>query len=377
MARFRRVPFGDGELVFALDVDPWEVAHQPGDGSVASAGHRAAKIAARRANGNAVHPPQLRLNRDGALEVWDGNARLHHYRSRNERFDAIVVDPQGCILREVNPSVPTDPDLYDELVAEVRGLVDRQQVPFGWPSEQATAWLTREYELQGGRWQKRRVPRRRPAQERRESRRYQELYAVAGNARDVWEIASAITAARAELKTPLLVGVVETHGVKRAKALGFQCPFRRDCADALVELLANRQGALFNPSPEIPVRGDREAKKFAQWGLKARRNAPKSLQGGLDTRQAGEQGVGSGVARARDIAAGKNVDAKQVKAYFARHERHYKAAMRRAKQRIRREGITLRKAAEREPAIQGWWLWGGDPMRELAEAAVTRAASVG
>jgi hypothetical protein len=61
----------------------------------------------------------------------------------------------------------------------------------------------------------------------------------------------------------------------------------------------------------------------ANKGLEARKKAPKSKKGGLDTQQAKAEGVGSGVARARDIIAGKKVNAYQVKAFFDRHRQNY------------------------------------------------------
>lgn len=122
-------------------------------------------------------------------------------------------------------------------------------------------------------------------------------------------------------------------------------------------------------NPKIPVRPNAEAKKFARWGLEARRKAPKSKKGGLDTKEAGEQGVGSGVARARDIVSGKAVDAAQVKAFCSRHRKNYEKALRRAK----KSGKSLKQAAVDEPALQAYWLWGGEPMCKLAEKAVAKA----
>lgn len=109
------------------------------------------------------------------------------------------------------------------------------------------------------------------------------------------------------------------------------------------------------------------AQDFARRGLAARRRATKSNKCCLTTQEAGEQGIGSGIARARDIIGGKRVNAVQVKAYFDRHEGFYRKAMERS------SGLALDEAAEREPAIQGWWVWGGDPMRNAAIKAVKRA----
>jgi hypothetical protein len=120
---------------------------------------------------------------------------------------------------------------------------------------------------------------------------------------------------------------------------------------------------------KVPVKPNAEAKRYARWGLEARRKAPKSRKGGLDTRQAGEQGVGSGVARARDIVRGKAVDAAQVAAFCSRHRKNYEKALRRAKSSSK----SLREAAVDEPALQAYWLWGGEPMCALAEKAVRRA----
>jgi hypothetical protein len=83
----------------------------------------------------------------------------------------------------------------------------------------------------------------------------------------------------------------------------------------------------------------------------------------LTTQEAGKMGVGSGVARARDIVAGKRVDAKQVKGFFDRHQHNYERA----------------KAAKLAPkdskVIQAWLLWGGDAMRKAAERAIRQAKS--
>jgi len=65
-----------------------------------------------------------------------------------------------------------------------------------------------------------------------------------------------------------------------------------------------------------PPSGVREA---AKRGLEQRR---KYGRGGLTTAEAGKQGIGSGVARAATLAAGKDVSpetAKRMKAFFDRH----------------------------------------------------------
>lgn len=62
----------------------------------------------------------------------------------------------------------------------------------------------------------------------------------------------------------------------------------------------------------------------AKRGLKARKDA--GGKGGLDTQQAGAAGIGSGVARARDIAAGKSLSldtVKQMARWYSRHKKNY------------------------------------------------------
>jgi hypothetical protein len=116
---------------------------------------------------------------------------------------------------------------------------------------------------------------------------------------------------------------------------------------------------------KIPVKPPAAAKAIAKRALEARDAAPKSKKGGLDTKQAGKQGVGSGVARARDIIAGREVNAKQMKAFFDRHEGNYKAAL--------SKEIPLAESKAR----QAWGLWGGDPMRTAAERAIREAEKKG
>lgn len=85
----------------------------------------------------------------------------------------------------------------------------------------------------------------------------------------------------------------------------------------------------------------------AMRGLDLRQKAPKSGKGGLDTKQAGQQGIGSGVARARDILSGKALSEKvvrQMHAFFSRH-----AAFKHK-----------HKEGPEGKAIQSWLLWGGD-----------------
>lgn len=64
-------------------------------------------------------------------------------------------------------------------------------------------------------------------------------------------------------------------------------------------------------------------KNAARRGLELRE---KYGRGGLDTRQASEEGVGSGVARARDIIEGSlSLDSvKRMSAFFSRHEKNFR-----------------------------------------------------
>jgi len=90
------------------------------------------------------------------------------------------------------------------------------------------------------------------------------------------------------------------------------------------------------------------AQAAAKRGLELR---AKYKRGGLSTREAGEQGIGSGVQRAVNLAQGDALDLdtlKMMRGFFARHERH--------KDNRNEKG---------EPAagMIAWLLWGGDPAR--------------
>ena len=114
------------------------------------------------------------------------------------------------------------------------------------------------------------------------------------------------------------------------------------------------------PRKTLYIQPNKGAIAAAKRGLEARKKAPKSKKGGLDTQQAKEEGVGSGVARARDIIAGKKVNAYQVKAFFDRHRQNYINA--------KLKGLK----PEESRAIQAWLIWGGEPLRKQAERAVAK-----
>lgn len=64
----------------------------------------------------------------------------------------------------------------------------------------------------------------------------------------------------------------------------------------------------------------------ARLGLELRR---KFGRGGLSTQEAGEQGIGSGVARAASIASGRKIPIetiRRMRGFFARHKRDREAA---------------------------------------------------
>lgn len=101
-------------------------------------------------------------------------------------------------------------------------------------------------------------------------------------------------------------------------------------------------------TPPEPVRA------AARRGLELRRL---SGRGGLDREQAGRLGIGSGVARAEQLAAGEALtlaELKRMKAFFARHDGE------------RERGVRL--ASDRSPASVAWLLWGGDDGRTWALA---------
>lgn len=121
---------------------------------------------------------------------------------------------------------------------------------------------------------------------------------------------------------------------RRADALGLEL-----AALLEVEELA-KGGQTFKP-PKAAI-------DAAKRGLELR---AKYKRGGLSTREAGEQGIGSGVQRAVNLARGDALDLdtlKMMRGFFARHERN--------KDNRNEKG---------EPAagMIAWLLWGGDPAR--------------
>ena len=102
------------------------------------------------------------------------------------------------------------------------------------------------------------------------------------------------------------------------------------------------------------LRGDVESfappaavRAAARRGLELRK---KYGRGGLTTQEAGKQGIGSGVARAGDLAGGSNISFETIKrmsAFFSRHEKN-------------------KSGGESDAGYIAWMLWGGDAGRSWA-----------
>lgn len=91
-----------------------------------------------------------------------------------------------------------------------------------------------------------------------------------------------------------------------------------------------------------------EVRRAAREGLRLRQLHGR---GGLDTREAGELGIGSGVQRAADLASGDGVSLetlKKMRGFFSRHEQH--------KDSRHSDGTPGAGAI-------AWLLWGGDAGR--------------
>ena len=111
-------------------------------------------------------------------------------------------------------------------------------------------------------------------------------------------------------------------------------------------------GALASVSPPAVAR------RIAARALEVRRELPPSKRGGYSPTKAGKMGIGSGVKRAVDIAAGHKVNAMQVHRFFARW--HNKIDSERA------AGKTVRTSK----TIMAGDLWGGFPMWYAAKRAL-------
>lgn len=106
------------------------------------------------------------------------------------------------------------------------------------------------------------------------------------------------------------------------------------------------------------LRGDAESfsppagvRSAARRGLELRKKYGK---GGLTTQEAGKQGIGSGVARASDLAGGGAVSfatIKRMAAFFSRHEKN-------------------KSGGENDAGYIAWLLWGGDAGRSWANRII-------
>lgn len=103
---------------------------------------------------------------------------------------------------------------------------------------------------------------------------------------------------------------------------------------------------------DVPAR----AAKLAARGLEARDRAPRSKKCCTAT----------GIRRANELIGREQQDAVLLRAWFRRHHGYYLSAK-------MHSGDDM-DGASREPAIQAWWMWGGDPMWKAAEDAVDRAS---
>ena len=100
-----------------------------------------------------------------------------------------------------------------------------------------------------------------------------------------------------------------------------------------------------------------EMAEVADRGLRYREKA--GGKGGLSARQAGEEGVGSGVQRAVQIKYRRQMSPRTVRrmvAFFSRHERN--------------KDIAEGKEPHEDAGHVAWLLWGGDPGRRWATRIV-------
>ena len=114
---------------------------------------------------------------------------------------------------------------------------------------------------------------------------------------------------------------------------------------------------------EEPARGDAESfsppssvRAAARRGLELRK---KHGKGGLTTQEAGKQGIGSGVARAGDLAGGGGISfatIKRMAAFFSRHEKN-------------------KSGGEDDAGYIAWQLWGGDAGRSWANGIIKMVES--
>jgi hypothetical protein len=129
---------------------------------------------------------------------------------------------------------------------------------------------------------------------------------------------------------------------------------KKDASDAYLEAyvdaLMEERGDAESFSPPSSVRA------AARRGLELRK---KHGKGGLTTQEAGKQGIGSGVARAGDLAGGGNISfatIKRMAAFFSRHEKN-------------------KGGGEDDAGYIAWQLWGGDAGRSWASRIIKMVES--
>ena len=111
------------------------------------------------------------------------------------------------------------------------------------------------------------------------------------------------------------------------------------------------------------LRGDAESfsppaavRAAARRGLELRK---KHGKGGLTTQEAGKQGIGSGVARASNLASGSKISfatIKRMAAFFSRHEKN-------------------KGGGEDDAGYIAWLLWGGDAGKAWASRIIKMVES--
>ena len=114
-----------------------------------------------------------------------------------------------------------------------------------------------------------------------------------------------------------------------------------------------------DPYSEINLVPPRDVREAAALGLELRR---KFGRGGLSSREAGEEGIRSGVVRASTLERGLRLQPETIRAmvaYFSRHEKDSEAAGSRSR------GFWGDNSNPSAGWI-AWLLWGGDPGRAWA-----------
>lgn len=359
------LPSGDHVLI-ARDVDPADIALQPGDRSVRTAQKRAVSVQATLDEGGEIPPPLIR-QRSGRLELWDGNARLAAYRASGRPLDAILVGDAGQVVRTSNEEAPLQTALWDSLVAEIRARVDAGDVPFGWPSAEARDWVRREYVAAGGRFGQRRGPRGRAPREHRQLHRYLRLFGELDTARDLYSVAEILGQSR-QLKSPTLRGALTKIGLDRAATMGFVCPRRlprEKCLEQLLEFAAGRQARLFNSEDrrELWMKW-RELVNMTPRQIERFMETPEGKSAGLSRKEASEQriarGRDSGRALLRMLPKGGRSYAQAERNWtktdweWARRQVGLISRMRGAKGPLYKDGGMTRK-------LTSLLVWGHDP----------------